>query len=172
MPQPCWKTSTRIPYAAPTDSRFSTTALTAITSERNDTSISTNASSRTNPNTSGAAVFIWSMKSRAYAVSPVTATSVSGSDPTVAGTMSSRSASSASFEVASVPSPATGIETIATVRVGVDAHVDRLLEHVGCQGLVFSSAIASCTAGASTSAALITTSAGFSVPGNAAFNRL
>ena len=76
------------------------------------------------------------------------------------------------FEVASVPSPATGIETIATVWSGL------MLTSIGCfstsvaSALVFSSAIASCTAGASTSAALITTSAGLSVPGNATFNRL
>ena len=34
-PRPCWKTSTSSPYAAPTDSRFSTTAVAATTTDRN-----------------------------------------------------------------------------------------------------------------------------------------
>jgi len=39
-PMPSWKTSTRMPYAAPTDSRFSATALSGTTMERKTTSSS------------------------------------------------------------------------------------------------------------------------------------
>ena len=60
-------------------------------------------------------VAICSLKSFAWAVYPVTATSASASVPSVGGMISSRSAVSASFEVASVPSPSTGIEMLATV---------------------------------------------------------
>ena len=92
-----------------------TIVFAAITSERNDTSISTNANSRTKPNTSGATVFIWSLKSFDWAVSPVTPTTASGTMPTVTGTISSRSAARASLDVESVPLPLTGIEMLATV---------------------------------------------------------
>ena len=34
-PWPCWKTNTMIPKAAASESRFSTTALTASTTDRN-----------------------------------------------------------------------------------------------------------------------------------------
>jgi hypothetical protein len=36
-PMPCWKTSTSSPKAAPTESRLSTTAVVAMTRERNTT---------------------------------------------------------------------------------------------------------------------------------------
>ena len=48
LPQPSWKTSTSTPYAAATESRLSSTALTAMTSDLNVTSIKTNASRSTN----------------------------------------------------------------------------------------------------------------------------
>ena len=57
-PQPYWKTATTTPYAAPTESRLSTTALAAITIDRNATSSRPNARSSTNPKTSGADCFI------------------------------------------------------------------------------------------------------------------
>ncbi len=119
LPQPSWKTSTSTPYAAATESRFSSTALTAMTSDLNVTSISRNASSSTNANTSGAVVLIWPSKSRVWAVMPVTATSASSREPTVAGTMSSRSASRAALDGPSLPFPATGMETTATVPSGL-----------------------------------------------------
>src|SRR6266536_432536 len=50
-PQPYWNTATRMPYAAPTDSRLRTTALSGITMERKVTSSSRNASAITNPKT-------------------------------------------------------------------------------------------------------------------------
>src|SRR5215204_3940502 len=71
-PQPCWNTSTSSPYAAPMDSRFSTIALAAITSDRNETSSSTNASSSTNTNTSGPLLDTCSLKSIEPAAAPVT----------------------------------------------------------------------------------------------------
>src|SRR5438094_6444952 len=40
VPTPSWKTSTRMPYAAPTDSRFMTTAFRGTTIERKATSSS------------------------------------------------------------------------------------------------------------------------------------
>ncbi len=62
-PQPCWKTATRMPYAAPTDSRFSTIEVTATVSERNDSSISTKANTTTNANTGTTEPTSWSLKS-------------------------------------------------------------------------------------------------------------
>ena len=56
-PQPHWKTATSTPYAAPTESRLSTIAFTAITIERNETSSSRNANTSTKPNTIGAFCF-------------------------------------------------------------------------------------------------------------------
>ena len=131
LPHPSWKTSTSTPYAAATESRLSNTALTAMTSDLNVTSIKTSASSSTNANTSGAVVFIWLSKSRVWAVIPVTATSASSREPTVAGTMSSRRASSAAFgrSVAAVPGDRDGDHRDRALRV--DAHVDRLVHHLG-----------------------------------------
>ena len=62
-PWPSWKTSTSTPYAAPTDSRFSTIALSGITIERNVTSSSRNARPSTNANTIGRCDFMRSLKS-------------------------------------------------------------------------------------------------------------
>ena len=74
-----------MPYAAPTDSRFSTIALIGTTIDRNVTSSRMNASVRTNANTIGRCDLIASLKSFEPAVKPVTLTSASGSRPTVAG---------------------------------------------------------------------------------------
>ncbi len=52
-PMPFWKTSTRMPYAAPTDSRFSATALSGTTMERKTTSSSRKLNPSTKVNTSG-----------------------------------------------------------------------------------------------------------------------
>ena len=53
MATPFWNTSTRIPYEAPTESRFMNTAFNGITIERN-TSISTmKLNPSTNANTIG-----------------------------------------------------------------------------------------------------------------------
>ncbi len=60
-----------------------------------------------------------SMKSFEPAVRPVTATSAPGSLPTVAGTTSSRRASSERSEAASVPLPFTERATTATVLSGL-----------------------------------------------------
>ena len=51
--QVCWNTSTSRPYAAPTDSMFSTIAVAATTTERNVHAITRNVSSSTNPTTRG-----------------------------------------------------------------------------------------------------------------------
>ena len=51
--------------ALPTESRLRTIAFAAITTDRNDSSIRQNANSNTNPKTSGAETFIWSLKSLA-----------------------------------------------------------------------------------------------------------
>ena len=69
-PQPHWKTATRMPYAAATESRLRTIALSAITIERNATSRSRNANRRTKPKTSGADDFIIALKSKDAAVEP------------------------------------------------------------------------------------------------------
>ena len=143
-----------------------------MTSDLNVTSISRNASSSTNPNTSGAVVFIWASKSRVWAVIPVTATSVSSREPTVAGTMSSRSASRAALEGPSLPFPATGMETTATVPSGLTlTSTGWFITSVPTAASV-NAWISAWTSGDSTSAALTTTAAEIWVPGNAASSRL
>ena len=94
-PQPHWKTATRTPYAAATESRFRTIAFSATTIERNEISISRNANSSTNPKTRGIDVFIAADESLSIAVVPVTAYSTPSTWPTVAGSSSSRRVSSA-----------------------------------------------------------------------------
>ena len=85
--------------------------MSAITIERNATSRSRNANSRTKPNTSGADDFIMALKSCDLAVGPPTAYSTPGTVPTVAGRSSLRSVASAWFETALVPLPASGMST-------------------------------------------------------------
>ena len=53
VPTPFWKTSTRIPYAAPTESRFMTTALIGITIERKTSSRTMKLKPSTNAKTIG-----------------------------------------------------------------------------------------------------------------------
>ena len=105
-----------------------------MTTDLNDSSISPKASRSTNPNTSGATVFIWSLKSFDCAVMPVTATSVSSSAPTVLGMISSRRSARAWFDVASVPSPSTGMEIDCDRAVRVDVDGDRLVHAGGADG--------------------------------------
>ncbi len=62
-PTPCWKTSTRIPYAAATDRQLRMIALAATTIERNATSISPNAKTSTKATTMGSAERISSLES-------------------------------------------------------------------------------------------------------------
>ncbi len=103
---------------------------------------------------------------------PVTATSLSGSVPTVEGMMSSRSAVKASFEVESVPSPSVAITMLATVFAAfVSMSTGSFMTPVASARRL-SSPTASRTAGVSTFAALSTTTEAFSVPGNAALMRL
>ena len=126
----------------------------------------------TKPNTSGATVFIWSLKSfdcggGARDARPRRRRAA----PTVAGTMSSRSAARAAFEVASVPLPSTGIEMFATVLSRVDVDVDRLVHDARVESARRSSCVDRLLhLGASTSGALTTTFAPISVPGNAALS--
>src|SRR3712207_8149599 len=60
--------------------------------------------------------------------SPVTPASAFATAPTVAGTISSRSSSTAAIDVLSVPFPAIGIEMFATVP-SLDADTARSEEH-------------------------------------------
>lgn len=62
-PQPCWKTATRMPYAAPTDSRLSTIEVSATVSERKDSSISRKAKTTTKAKTGRTEPTSWSLKS-------------------------------------------------------------------------------------------------------------
>ena len=62
-PQPHWKIATTTPYAAPTDSRFSTAALVAITTDRNATVSRTKASSTTARISQGMRLAIFAVKS-------------------------------------------------------------------------------------------------------------
>ena len=89
--------------------------MTAITIERNETSRSPKANSRTKPKTFGIEL-VWALlKSCEFAVEPVTAYSTPSSVPTVRGRTSSRRVSSARVETVSMPVPASGISTLATV---------------------------------------------------------
>ncbi len=92
-------------------------ALTGITIDRNVTISSTNARVSTNPKTSGVlrdSIVLWS---RSIAVWPVTLTVTLSTVPSVDGISRSCSVVSACFEAASVPSPASGIDSTATVPV-------------------------------------------------------
>ena len=113
--QLCWKTSTSRPYAAPTDSRLSSTAFIGITIDRNVTSSSRKQSASTNANTSGACAFICSLKSCVPAVSPVTAAFTPETVPSVDGITRSRSVSSALTDAPFEPFPCIAIETVSTV---------------------------------------------------------
>ena len=103
---------------------------------------------------------------------PVTPTSASASVPSVGGTISSRSAVSAWFEVESMPSPSIGIEMWATVFAGLTSTSMGSFMTPLSIARHLSWPIASSTAGASTSGALTTTLAPISVPGNATLRRL
>ena len=116
-------------------------------------------------------VFIWASKSLVWAVMPVTATSVSSREPTVAGTMSSRSASRAALEGPSLPFPSTGMETTATVPSELTlTSTGWFITSVSTAASV-KAWISAWTSGDSTSA-LTTTAAEIWVPGNAASSRL
>ena len=143
-------------------------AFAAITSERKATSISANASRRTNPKTSGAADFSLSLKSFVDAVIPVTPTSAPGSAPTVVGTSSSLSVASAASESASIPLPSTGMAMVAMVPASLTSTVIGSCICPLESALHSSWPIASCTCGAVTSSTLTTTPAGISLPGKAA----
>ena len=82
-----------MPYAAPTDSRFSTIDVIAMVSERNDSSISTKAKTTTNANTGTTAPASWSLTSFDPATCPVMGASRPSTLPSVAGRTSSRSVS-------------------------------------------------------------------------------
>ncbi len=60
---PSWKIQTRTPYAAATESRLRTIALTGMTIERNVVMSSRNASVSTNTKTHGARCFMSALKS-------------------------------------------------------------------------------------------------------------
>ena len=114
------------PYAAATDSRFMRIAFSGMTIDRNETSRSRNAKARTKPNTIGTAERIASFQSFDAAVSPVTAYSTPETWPTVAGSNSSRSVSSAAFDVLSVPLPTSGIADAHRLASRCDVDRDRL----------------------------------------------
>src|SRR3954454_10126605 len=123
LPAPCWKTSTSTPYAAATESRLSRIALAATTIERKATSISANANSSTNAITGARFDLSSAAESFHEAVRPVTPASAPGRAATVSGTIVSRRRLKASFEAASVPFPAIGTVTFATVPAGLTATV-------------------------------------------------
>ena len=114
-PQPCWKIAVITPYAAPTDSRFSTIAVPAITGERNATSISRKVTTSTNANTGRIEWCNWSLKSTPNASCPPTATLAPDSSPKVCGTTCVRKVFSACTDAASVPFPANGTSICATL---------------------------------------------------------
>ncbi len=98
--------------------------MSGITIERNVTSISTNASARTNPKTRGMRSFIRSPKSTVCAVWPLTST-VASTPPNALGMSSVRSDSSARCERSSLPLPAIGMSIRAAVPSALIATVER-----------------------------------------------
>ncbi len=84
--QPHWKTTTRLPYAAATDSTVISTPLSARNTDRIDTSSITNAIVATNRNTSGWVLETRSSKSLISAVGPPTSTRAFG--PAACGSLS------------------------------------------------------------------------------------
>ena len=144
-PQPHWKIATSMPYAAATERRLSTIALSAITIDRNATRSSRNANRRTKPNTSGADDFIIELKSKDFAVAPPTAYSTPGTVPIVAGTSSFRSVASAWFETSSAPLPASGIATSNVFPSGLVSTWIGFCISPEASALAFRSAIAALT---------------------------
>ena len=134
--------------------------MTAITSERNATSMRPNANRRTKATTSGSFDFISSAWSFHAAVSPVTPASAFGRAPTVCGTISSRSAARDAFDAASVPLPSIGTVMFATVASSLTSTVIGSCMRPLASARCSSWSIASRTAGAFTSGALTTTLAG------------
>jgi hypothetical protein len=134
-----------------------------MTTERNVTSRSRNASDRTKPNTYGAVRAIRALKSSDSAVRPVTSAPL----PTVPGTSRSRRRSSAAVLAAFVPSPGSGTATAATVRSSETSTVAGPRSRVArCR-----SAMRSFIGDAVTSSPRTTTVAGIWSPGNAAWMR-
>ncbi len=123
--QPCWNTATRIPYAAPTESRLSATAVAAITSDRKVSSSSTKARPSTNRNTHGRRERICALKSYVPAVIPVTATSdVRQGRARSAGSRRRAASCSAAIDAASSPLPAIAKSMRATVLSGFTVTVN------------------------------------------------
>src|SRR5262245_23799419 len=89
MPQPHWNTATIAPYAAPTDSRFMTAAVSGTSTEWNTSINSRNDSSTTAPMNQGSRAAIWSPMSMYSAVSPPTK-AFAPVVPSAAGRTSSR----------------------------------------------------------------------------------
>jgi hypothetical protein len=131
-----------------------------MTIERNVTSSSTKASPNTNANTIGACDFIESLKSRDPAVNPVTCASAFSMRPIVDGMTEPRSASSARFDAASVPSPASGIRTRAARREALMSTVIGSCIRPVASAARLSAAIPAVTSGVVTSGALTATIAG------------
>ena len=155
------------PYAAPTDSRLSTIALAGMTIERNVTSSSRNASDEHEHEDQGARDFISSLKSKEPAVSPVTGASAPGSRPSGPGMTSSRSVCSARLEVSSVPVPAIGTLTWATLRSRLLTTVTGSRMSPVATARLRSSRIAAVTCSVVTSGALSAMTAASGSPGNA-----
>ena len=113
---PSWNTQVTIPIAAATETMFSRIALIGITIERNVNSSSRNAIPKTKANTYQMRDAIRSLKSTDPAVNPLTpATSAPGTPSNTLGTTSSRIAPSAAIDASSVPVPASGTSTTATL---------------------------------------------------------
>jgi len=97
--------------------------VSGITIERKATSSRMKAVNKTKAKTSGARLFIRSLKSFDPAVMPLTFVSVPGTRPIVRGITSSRSRTSAAFETSSVPLPANGTLTTSTLPFGLKVEV-------------------------------------------------
>ena len=134
-----------------------------MTRDRNDTSSSTNA------NTHGARWPISALKSAVPAVSPVTATRTPGTRPSVSGMTVSRSVARARIDAASSPVPASGTWTSAAVRAGLTMNV---IGWPPASAARVKACPASTTAGAVTSGASTTTTAGLPPPGKTCLIRL
>jgi hypothetical protein len=146
--------------------------VTGMTTDLNDTSSRTKASSSTNAKTQPDRCAMRVLKSAVPAVSPVTATRTPGTRPSVAGMTLPRRVASALIDARSSPVPASGTWMIAAVRAELGMNVIGWFICPVASAARSKARPAAATAGAVTSRASTTTTAGAPPPGNTCWIRL
>ena len=143
-----------------------------MTRERKEISSSTNASSSTKAKIQPERCPMSVLKSTVLAVTPLTATGTPGTWPSVAGMTLSRRVARAWTDAASSPVPASGTWMIAAVRAGLTMNVIGWFIWPLASAARSKAWPAATTAGAVTSGASTTTTAGLRPPGNTCWIRL